>query len=276
MDLAGNLPPMSGESDELAERRRQQLDDDALGTISDELFVAYEPSGGSPGLPHPADVAEPASLAATSPPPISYPLLDALPGELVSSGKLSSLQLQAIALCCQRHLVVMPTTPPTRAGFFLGDGAGVGKGRQLAAIVMDSLARGRPRHVWFSSSSDLRTDAIRDLTDLGCHVPVHDGCVSLDKANKALGLSRDMQAGVMFSTYSTLVSATSGQKLKGASRLSQLVAWCGGASFEGCLLFDECHKAKNWTGREESSSKVDATGWIHLHAPRRSVAAACL
>jgi len=145
------------------------VDADTLGTISEELFVSFEAMSGAPGLPHPADVAEPASLAATRPPPITYPLLDSLPAELISSGKLSSLQLEAVGLCCQRHLVVMPTTPPTRSGFFLGDGAGVGKGRQLAAMVLDSLARGRPRHVWFSSSADLRTDAIRDLTDLGCH-----------------------------------------------------------------------------------------------------------
>ena len=56
--------------------------------------------------------------------------------------------------------------------------------------------------------------------------------------------------------YQTLISATSGQKARGSSRLSQLVEWCGGPSFEGCLLFDECHKAKNWTGKEETSSKV--------------------
>ena len=30
------------------------------------------------------------------------------------------------------------------------------------------------------------------------------------------------------------------------SRLQQLVDWCGGADFEGCLVFDECHKAKNF------------------------------
>ena len=91
----------------------------------------------------------------------------------------------------------------------------------------------------------------------GCHTPVHDGCAGLDSGNKGLGLSKELQAGVLFSTYSTLVSATSGQKAKGHSRLRQLIDWCG-PLFEGCLLFDECHKAKNWTGKEETSSKVAA------------------
>ena len=28
------------------------------------------------------------------------------------------------------------------------------------------------------------------------------------------------------------------------------------ADYDGCIVFDECHKAKNWTGKEETSSKV--------------------
>ena len=30
------------------------------------------------------------------------------------------------------------------------------------------------------------------------------------------------------------------------SRLQQLIDWCGGTSFDGCLIFDECHKAKHY------------------------------
>ena len=188
----------------------------------------------------------------------TYPLIDAISRELIEKGILSSLQLESISLACQRHLTILPTTPPTRAAFFLGDGAGVGKGRQLAGMIYDNLARGRPRHLWFSSSSDLRVDAQRDLQDVGVHgCQVIDGCQGLDRsACKGLGISKDMQAGVLFSTYATLVSVTAGQKAKGNSRLQQLVEWCGGPAFEGCLLFDECHKAKNWSGKEETSSKV--------------------
>ena len=29
------------------------------------------------------------------------------------------------------------------AGFFIGDGAGVGKGRQISGIILDNYARGR-------------------------------------------------------------------------------------------------------------------------------------
>jgi len=40
------------------------------------------------------------------------------------------------------------------------------------------------------------------------------------------------------------------------SRLQQLVDWCGGAHFDGCLIFDECHKAKHFI-------PVSHSGW-HL------------
>lgn len=71
-----------------------------------------------------------------------------------------------------------PITPPSHTcmppgqGFFLGDGAGVGKGRQISAIILDNYARGRGKHVWLSTSTDLYQDAVRDLKDLGCHIPV--------------------------------------------------------------------------------------------------------
>ena len=228
--------PKQEESDEVKEQKRMAQESDAVGVTSTEVFAKYQPSHAQPGCAHPADVAEAASLAATPAPHCPYPLIDSMPPELISQGKLSSLQFESVALCCQRHLHVLPTPPTataaaadspaggaTRCGFFLGDGAGVGKGRQLAAICLDSLARGRDRHLWFSSSADLRVDAIRDLRDLGCHVAVHDGCAGLDKGSKGFGMAKELQAGVLFSTYMTLVSATSGQKQMGAVAAARAV-----------------------------------------------------
>ena len=240
--------------------RRQQLESDAVGVTSSEIFSSYTPSQEFPGCqPHPADVAEAASLAATPTPRVDYPIADGLPTEVLAEGKVSSLQVESVALACERHRALLPPAAPgaaaTRAGFFIGDGAGVGKGRQLAAVVLDNLARGRAKHLWFSTSSDLRHDAQRDLRDLGCHVAVHDGAQELDRGTLGLGMAKGLKEGVLFSTYATLVSAGA-QKQKGKSRLQQLVDWCGGAAFDGALLFDECHKAKNYTGKEETSSKV--------------------
>lgn len=115
------------------------------------------------GQPHSTDpVVENSTLSAVSPPDIAYNLV--MPASIISEGKLSDLQLEAIAYGCQRHTVDLPMDPeleakekmkPVRAGFMLGDGAGMGKGRTLAGFVVENIARGRKKHVWVSVSSDL-------------------------------------------------------------------------------------------------------------------------
>jgi hypothetical protein len=54
-----------------------------------------------------------------------------------------------------------------RGGFFIGDGAGVGKGRTIAGLIAENWAAGRRRHLWVSVGADLRIDARRDLDDVG-------------------------------------------------------------------------------------------------------------
>ena len=45
--------------------------------------------------------------------------------------------------------------------------------------------------------------------------------------------------------------------MKGKARVQQVIDWCGGPSFDGCIVFDECHKAKNFVpGKEAQSTKV--------------------
>ncbi len=63
---------------------------------------------------------------------------------------------------------------------------------------MDNWARGRRRHVWLSTSSDLHLDAERDLRALGLHITVINNCQHLDRETRAVGLSKDMQEGVLF------------------------------------------------------------------------------
>ena len=137
-----------------------------------------------------------------------------------------------------------------RAGFFIGDGAGIGKGRTLAALILENWRRGRRRHVWISISSDLKFDAKRDLEDLGARIQVHD----LRKLSYGPLEEQGVDHGVVFLTYASLISANKGKQ----SRLEQLVEWCGGKSFAGCLLFDEAHKAKNLF--PETGSEPTKTG----------------
>jgi hypothetical protein len=54
-----------------------------------------------------------------------------------------------------------------RAGFFLGDAAGVGKGRTIAACMKEHFVAGHgTRALWVSVSKDLNFDAQRDLDDV--------------------------------------------------------------------------------------------------------------
>ena len=77
---------------------------------------------------------ETASLAAVEPPDISYQLhLD----DLIRDKLLSGLQLESIVYACQRHDHLLPDQ--SRAGFFIGDGAGVGKGRTIAGWCSSAL-----------------------------------------------------------------------------------------------------------------------------------------
>lgn len=41
------------------------------------------------------------------------------------------------------------------------------------------------------------------------------------------------------------------------SRLEQLLAWCG-EQFDGCIIFDECHKAKNLVSDNDAQSAKTA------------------
>ena len=201
------------------------------------------------GIEHPGDIAEAASLGSIDLPPAKYPLFDAIRDELVDTGKLSKLQLEGILFACQKHCEFAPDGK--RAGFMIGDGAGVGKGRQISGIIIDNFVRGRRKAVWISSSGDLHRDAERDLGDLGCTIKVINSCPEIDRETRAFGLSKDYQEGVLFTTYSTLVSKT--QK---KNRLEQIIEWFGGENADGVVIFDECHKAKNFSAAADTGSKV--------------------
>ncbi|KAL9397900.1 hypothetical protein Peur_012153 [Populus x canadensis] len=54
-----------------------------------------------------------------------------------------------------------------RAGFFIGDGAGVGKGRTIAGLIWENWHHVRRKALWISVGSDLKLfDARRDLDDV--------------------------------------------------------------------------------------------------------------
>ena len=57
------------------------------------------------------------------------------------------------------------------------------------------------------------------------------------------GANGGVTQGVVFCTYSALIGvSSSGGHFR--SRLKQLLQWCG-TDFDGVIIFDECHRAKN-------------------------------
>ncbi|KAG2568646.1 hypothetical protein PVAP13_7NG407100 [Panicum virgatum] len=211
-----------------------EREEDEGGTVG-ETFTDYRPPKLSLGLPHPDPVVETSSLSAVQPPEPTYNLN--IMAELDETKALSCLQIETIVYACQRHLHHLPTGD--RAGFFIGDGAGVGKGRTIAGLIWENWQQGRHKAVWVSVGSDLKYDARRDLDDVGAK------CVQVHPLNKLPYSKLDSKAigiknGVIFVTYSSLIASSE----RGRSRLQQLVQWCG-HEFDGLLVFDECHKAKN-------------------------------
>eukprot|EP00198_Chlamydomonas_reinhardtii_P004216 XP_001693552.1 predicted protein [Chlamydomonas reinhardtii] len=95
------------------------------------------------------------------------------------------------------------------------------------------------------SSYECRTITDRGLPhpgDVAEAASLANNVAALDKESKALGLSREFQEGVLFMTYSTLIS-----QVKGRSRLQQLS--CARSHFA----------AKNFVpGKEAASTKVSA------------------
>lgn len=79
-------------------------------------------------------------------------------------------------------------------------------------------------------------------------------------------INNNVKKGVVFSTYSALIGESNSSAGKYKSRLKQLLQWCG-EDFDGCIVFDECHKAKNLC--PTGSSKPTKTGLTALELQNR-------
>uniref|UniRef100_A0A8C3IR59 Protein strawberry notch homolog 1 n=1 Tax=Chrysemys picta bellii TaxID=8478 RepID=A0A8C3IR59_CHRPI len=232
------------------EEEPEEEDEEEMGHA--ETYAEYMPIKLKIGLRHPDPVVETSSLSSVTPPEVWYQT--SISEESIDNGWLSALQLEAITYAAQQHETFLPNGD--RAGFLIGDGAGVGKGRTIAGIIYENYLLSRKRAIWFSVSNDLKYDAERDLRDIGAkNILVH----SLNKFKYGKISSKhngSVKKGVIFATYSSLIGESqSGGKYK--TRLKQLLHWCGD-DFDGVIVFDECHKAKNLC--PVGSSKPTKTG----------------
>ncbi|XP_047315332.1 protein FORGETTER 1 [Impatiens glandulifera] len=239
------LRPPPEEVNEVAIEVEREEDE---GGMAGETFTDYRPPKLSIGPPHPDPIVETASLSAVQPPEPTYVLK--ITDDILKSKVLSCLQIETLVYASQRHLQHLQSG--SRAGFFIGDGAGVGKGRTVAGLIWENWHHGRRKALWISVGSDLKFDARRDLDDIGAT------CIEVHALNKLPYSKLDSKSvgikeGVVFLTYSSLIASSE----KGRSRLQQLVQWYG-PEYDGLIIFDECHKAKNLV--PETGSQPTRTG----------------
>ena len=186
---------------------------------------------------HPTPLVQSAAMAGVAPPSPSY--RPHIMPRLVNDGVLSDAQLETVILAGEAHgglldgswLVddgfdVVGAAPDDatgavrfRRGFMLGDGTGAGKGRQVAAVILDNWLKGRRRALWVSKSDTLIEDAQRDWSALG-----QEKLLVTPLSRFAQGKAITLDQGVLFATYATLRTDEKPDKV---SRVRQIVEWLG-------------------------------------------------
>jgi predicted RNA methylase len=225
--------------------------------LSDSIYEDYAlQSIRIPGAQdHPTQLVQSAAMASVAPPKPSY--RPCLPANILNL--LSGAQLETVIYAGEAHsgylagawtvdetFDVVTAAPEDakgavrfRRGFMIGDGTGVGKGREAAGIILDNWLRGRRKAVWISKSDKLIEDAQRDWSALGM-----ERLLITPLSRFPQGKPITLREGILFLTYATLRSDDRGERL---SRVRQIVEWLG-SDFDGVIIFDEAHAMQNAVG----------------------------
>jgi predicted RNA methylase len=243
---------------------------DVIVASSDSEGI-YEPYKSSSieiqgAIEHPTPLVESMAMATVRMPVPTYQPL--LPANLVQQGILSHAQLEAIVFAGEAHSQMLAAhwyfDPETkrisrvgakdgtqyRRGFWVGDGTGVGKGREASGIFCDNWMQGRRKGLWLSKNPTLLEDARRDWQSLGGN-PDQLVPIGKYKQGDTIGLTE----GILFIPYGTLRVGAKQGKL---SRLDQIINWLG-EDFDGCICFDEAHMMGNAMGEDGSRGKKAAS-----------------
>ncbi len=217
--------------DTAADENLENVIPNQLEKPDENLYFCHHLSGGAP---HPGVIVETAGLANIKPPrPVYRPRL---PLELMTSGKISQIQLERIIYAGQSHAQRLPNSA-ARAGISIGDGTGVGKTGTLLGIILDNWFSGRKKTVWFSVKFDLIKAVKDEMKRLGINIPIK--LINDYKPEEVITMSK----GIVFCTYQSLIAKSK----KGRRRIDQITDWLGA---EGLLVFDEGHRAKNFFADE--------------------------
>lgn len=223
--------------------------------ITDAIYENYKAVSTIDGAKeHPGALVESAAMGSVDAPQLDYK--PKIPDVLIKEGALSDAQLEAIARAGASHEQILPASgddPERRRGFFIGDGTGVGKGREVAGIILDNMMQGRTKHIWVSENGDLINDARRDWKGMRRDPKEIVGLNSFKPGDPI-----KHPHGILFTSYDTLRSAetTKGAAVpqfdetgrrtdnRGKSRVDQIVDWAG-KDFGGVIAFDESHNLGN-------------------------------
>ena len=199
---------------------------------------------------HPTKLVESTAMATVEPPDPTYsPMLDK---STVEKGAVSDAQLESVVYAGQAHEHILPNGE--RQGYMIGDGTGVGKGREIAAIITDNFNQGRTKAVWISKNQKLLPSAKRDWEALG---NTADDVFLLNDHKKPI----DLNSGVCFLGYSTLAVGSNIDLTKHEindvsgkmSRLNQIIEWLG-KDFDGVIAFDESHEGGNLLSKKPTAN----------------------
>ncbi|WP_084718442.1 strawberry notch-like NTP hydrolase domain-containing protein [Sphingomonas sanxanigenens] len=219
------------------------------------LYLPYRPSRiafGTAGE-HPTALVESIAMGSIPAPIPDY--VPRLPERTVTERLLSAAQLETVIYAGQAWsqflpgrfepakegvgLVLAEDGRAYRKGFFLGDGTGAGKGRQIAACILDNRLKGRRRNIIVTKNEPLLEDARRDVSALGGSAadiqPISNW--SIDEPIR-------LDDGTLFVSYPTLRSMRAEH-----SRLQQILDWAG-PDFDGVIAFDEAHEMGGVAGGE--------------------------
>ena len=127
-----------------------------------------------------------------------------------------------------------------RRGWFLGDGTGCGKGRQVAGIILDNWLQGRRRAIWISKSDKLIEDAQRDWSALGQEKLLDPAALALSAGHADPPCRRHP----VHDLCDPALAGARGQEI--AHRRRSSTGWA--EDFDGVIVFDEAHAMANAAG----------------------------
>ncbi|AYJ84704.1 methylase (plasmid) [Sphingomonas paeninsulae] len=220
------------------------------------VYLPYRPSriAIACASPHPTALVESIAMGSIAAPVPTY--VPTLPRAIVDARVLSDAQLETLIyagsafsrdltgrfLPAEEGVSLEPSEDGRayRTGYFLADGTGAGKGRQVASIILDRWLKGSRKHIWISKTETLLEDARRDWAAVG-GLPLDIQHLNQWKLGTPIGAGE----GILFLTYATLRS-NRGDK---GTRLQQILDYLG-VDFDGVIVFDEAHEMAGVAGGE--------------------------